>query len=181
LPFKEDFITKNILEQLIIREEHLVDIRIPSQQIDCQTNDEHHYIYKYGKASNSFIMLLKGKLTLEIGNDKIEYTVKPFEHFGIKSLIGDCVNYKQVLNNDPAYKSYVPEYSLKVDYDSYWKSESVENDFCFSLVYLKIDRMAWLNAVKATQLKKSTLLNSSSVLTMNLDGHLNSHVLNIQP
>ncbi len=154
LPFKEEFITKNILEQLISNKNNLIEVLIPQQPNDHLHNKDCYYIFKYGKASSSFVFVIKGKMTLEIGNEKIEHTVKPFDHFGIKALIGDCVDYQQVLNNEPTYKSYVPEYSLKIDYSSYWNDEPDNSNSL--LVYLKIDRSTWLNAVKATQLKKST-------------------------
>ena len=73
---------------------------------------------------------------------------------------GDCKSVKQVIDNDPPYTPYTPEFSLKIDYKSQFDFNANNgngthnnNSNYACLTYLKINRSAWLNAVKSTQFK----------------------------
>jgi metal transporter CNNM len=149
-PFKEEFISKNILEQVLVNELNVIRIIIPNQ---VSANDENHYVYKYGKACSYFVMVIEGHMIIEIGEEKTELLVKPFEYFGIKALLGDCKTVSEVIENKPAYKPYEPEYSLKVNYKNYYSNSKSDDYQC--VMYLKIDRSLWLNAINTTQLKKN--------------------------
>ena len=70
----------------------------------------------------------------------------------------------EVLQNNPPYRPYVPEYSLKIDYtdrclfSSSTSFAGIKGPAVEMIVYLKIDRNYWLNAVRATNLKRQQQL-----------------------
>jgi hypothetical protein len=57
-----------------------------------------------------------------------------------------------VIENAPEYEPYTPEFSLKIDYDHLFQAV---DDTLKILLYLKIDRNTWLQAVKATYFKRT--------------------------
>ena len=70
-----------------------------------------------------------------------------------------------MLENKPAYVAYVPEFSLKVDSHNKYgnNNNNLHATSCASvsssrprneLVYFKLDRTMWLNAVKSSQLRR---------------------------
>ena len=67
---------------------------------------------------------------------------------------------EEVLKNKPVYRPYKPEYSLKIDYSdrSLFSSLSPvagdKGSMIELIAFLKIDRKYWLNAVRATNLKR---------------------------
>lgn len=136
---------------MLINEINLIRITVPNQ---VNTIDECHYVYKYEKPCSYFVILIEGHMILEIGKEKTQLLIKPFDHFGIQALLGGCKTLEQVLNNDPVYKPYIPEFSLKIDYKNYCSDSSKQNDYP-TVMYLKIDRNLWLNAINTTRLKRN--------------------------
>lgn len=63
---------------------------------------------------------------------------------------GECESIEQVINNSPEYMPYIPEFSLKIDYSN----QFVMNTNFSSLIYLKIERKTWINAVRASYFKR---------------------------
>ena len=126
---------------------------MPNAHLEKQL--EHTYLYKYNVACDYFILLIEGCLLVEAGKEKTQFLTKQFDHFGIKALLGDATTVDQVLKNIPPYKPYVPEFSLKIDYKNYY----VLNQHFSSLVYLKINRQTWLNAVNSTYVKRMQITN----------------------
>lgn len=67
---------------------------------------------------------------------------------------------EQVLDNNPPYQPYVPEYSLRIDYENRSLFSSPPPNVKSAgqtlemIAYLKIDRKYWLKAVRATNLKR---------------------------
>ena len=49
---------------------------------------QNHYIYRYQKPCDYFVLLIEGSFIVESGQEKIESFAKQFDSFGIKSLIG---------------------------------------------------------------------------------------------
>jgi len=153
-PFKEEFISNSVLEQAILNDSNVVKIIIPNQ---VNINEENHYVYKYHKPCNYFIMIIEGHLILEVGKEKTEILVKPFEYFGVKALLGDCRKVDEITEKKSTYKPYSPEFSLKINYRNYYYSDSKrKSDHYQYVVYLKIDRSLWLNAINATKLKRNS-------------------------
>ena len=107
-------------------------------------------MYKYQSPCDYFILLIEGCLLVEAGKEKTQFLTKQFDYFGIKALLGEASTVDQVIKNVPAYKKYEPEYSLKIDFKNYY----VLNENYSSLVYLKINRTTWLNAVSSTFVKR---------------------------
>jgi hypothetical protein len=139
----------SILEKLLDNKDNF-DIKIFSSK---ETNTV--YIYEYGNKYDYFVLLIEGSYIVESGREKIESFTKQFEHFGTKALIGDCNSVDECLANTNKHDLYVPEYSLKIDFNNnnYNKNNFISN------IYFKLNRKVWLNAVKATQLTKKKYLN----------------------
>ena len=72
----------NILEKLINNSNTFV--KIYQSEIG-----QSHYIYRYKKPCDYFVLLIEGSFIVESGQEKIESFAKPFDCFGIKSLIGN--------------------------------------------------------------------------------------------
>lgn len=162
-PFKDCFIESSVLQQVLIDESNLVRVKIPN---NVPMDEKQHYVYKYNKACNYFVLLVEGEMLLQVGKEKTEFIVKPFEYFGIQALMGEAKTLKEVLENKPAYKHYSPEFSLIINYKDNVNRDSKKR---FTVVsYLKIHRNVWLNAVKTTELKRSTFTkanNTSDIAT----------------
>ena len=143
---------------------NVIRIIIPNQ---VNLIEDCHYVYKYHKLASYFVMVIEGNMMLEIGNEKIELIVKPFEYFGINALLGDCTTVDEIVNNTRVYKPYLPEFSLKINYKNYYYSHSKmkSNKYQYA-TYLKIDRSLWLNAINTTKIKRSA--QQQHVLTENL-------------
>ncbi len=71
----------NILEKLINNGNNFVNI------YQCEMKQS-HYIYRYQKPCDYFVLLIEGSFIVESGQEKIESFAKQFDSFGIKSLIG---------------------------------------------------------------------------------------------
>jgi hypothetical protein len=111
-------------------------------------------LYKYNVPCDFFILLVEGCLLVEAGKEKTQFLTKQFDYFGKKALLGEANSVDQILKNTPPYKPYIPEYSLKIDYKNYY----VLNQHFSALVYLKIDRQTWLNAVNSTYVKRMQII-----------------------
>lgn len=161
-PFTEDFLTKNVLELIfkkaVFKESRRTDPKLPRE-----------YLYRYGKTSNYFILILSGEATIEVGKEKLEFSAGPFAYFGVDSLLCGCECAEQMFSNEPSLsnlnvnnynsenpglymknfpKSYVPDFSLRVD------------ERC---VYLKIDRNLWRNGVIESRLERNSNQKSMSI------------------
>ena len=101
-------------------------------------------------------MVLMGHMILEIGSEKTELLVEPFEYFGVKGLLGDCQTLNEIIENKPVYKPYMPEYSLKINYRTYYSDSKGRQDEYQYVLFLKIERSLWLNALNTTQLKRNS-------------------------
>jgi hypothetical protein len=125
-PFTSEFLTKSVLElifkKVAVKETRRLDNKSPPV-----------YLYQNGKASNSFLLILSGEATLEVGKEKLEFPAGPFAYFGVNALLSGCETADQILNEDSHNKkAYIPDFSLRVD------------DRC---VYMKIERDLWKNGL----------------------------------
>ena len=152
------------MQQVLIDESNIVRVKIPN---NVPMDDKQHYVYKYNKPCNYFVLLIDGEMLLQVGKEKTEFITKPFEYFGIQALMGEAKTLKEVLENKPPYKQYAPEFSLIINYKDNVHRDSKKR---FTVVtYLKINRNVWLNAVKTSELKRSTFNqennNTSEIVT----------------
>ncbi|KAL8562755.1 hypothetical protein ACOMHN_022630 [Nucella lapillus] len=79
-PFKEQYIARSVLKQLI-RQNIFVTINSISSD-DASRN----YVYKRGKECDFFILLLEGHMEVEIGKENLTFETGPFTYFGVESL-----------------------------------------------------------------------------------------------
>ena len=49
---------------------------------------ENIYLYNYKQPCDYFILIIEGCLILEAGEERTEFLVKQFDHFGTKALLG---------------------------------------------------------------------------------------------
>lgn len=71
-----------------------------------------------------------------------------------RNLKGSCETVDEVLEKIPYKEPYLPEFSLKVDNTNRF-SAPIGNNKLNLIMYLKIDRKTWLNAIKSTYFKKT--------------------------
>jgi hypothetical protein len=138
-----------VLENGLIDDTNVVSIEIPYGQ---SAEDKIQYIYKYGKSVNFFVLIIEGFMTIEVGEERIEFIAGAFEYFGVQALMGNAKTIEQVLDNTPAYKQYIPEFSLVINYKTYGERETKVYS---KVMYLRIDRNLWLNAVRTTHFKRT--------------------------
>ncbi|XP_076461512.1 metal transporter CNNM4-like [Babylonia areolata] len=81
-PFKEQYITRSVLKQLIRKK---IFITMTPSNDDMDKN----FIYKRGRDCDYFILLLEGHVEVEIGKENLMFESGPFTYFGVKSL--DCL------------------------------------------------------------------------------------------
>lgn len=89
-PFQSEFIDKTILDELVNDEKNLVKRYFMSQtcKFDSNRKRQEDYIYRRGKPSTFFLIILEGSLILEAGMERTELVCKQFDHFGSKALLG---------------------------------------------------------------------------------------------
>lgn len=153
-PFKNEFLTKNVLELIFKRG----DVFKESRRVQDKSLPE--YLYQYGKKSNYFIIILTGEATIEVGREKLEFVAGQFAYFGVNALLNGCESVEQVLQEKDNVKvHYMPDFSLRVD------------DKC---VYFKIDRDLWLNGVKKSKFEIENNEMSTNIDLVNTLGELNT-------
>ncbi|CAF0950668.1 unnamed protein product, partial [Brachionus calyciflorus] len=137
-PFTDEYLTKNVLELMFKRASFKESFRI-------KPDLPREYLYRYGRPSNYFILIISGEATIEVGREKLEFSAGAFAYFGVDSLIKEYDSLKEILSNEnfsnlaiknelkkSQSKNYIPDFSLRVD------------NRC---VYLKIDRALWKRGV----------------------------------
>ena len=147
-----------MLEKLIDNDEiyvhkYLVQTNSLAAMHEHSKQQQDTYIYKYAEPVDFFVLIVEGCLVVEAGAEKTEFLAKQFDHFGSRALLGECETRDQVIENAPEYRPYTPEYSLKIDYDHHLYQSADET--LNILLYLKLDRNLWLQAVKATSFKRT--------------------------
>nr|KAG5706696.1 hypothetical protein BaRGS_005766 [Batillaria attramentaria] len=132
-PFKEQYISRNVLKQLL--RQNLVVTLNPSTD-----NSDRNYIYRKGVECDYFVLILEGHLEVDIGKESMVFETGPFSCFGtacldvLKDLNAVSVRDHKDLKFLPAY---TPDFSLRA---------------CTNVQFLRIKRSHYLAARRATQM-----------------------------
>lgn len=78
-PFKEDYISSNILKRLL-RQDIFNQLRYDEKNIDL-------LLYITKKPADYFIIILQGRCSVEIGRDNYKFEAGPFFTFGSEALM----------------------------------------------------------------------------------------------
>lgn len=78
-PFKEQYISGNILKRLL-KQDIFVQLKHDEKSIDS-------LLYIATKPSDYFIIILQGKCSVEIGKDNYRFEAGPFYSFGAEALM----------------------------------------------------------------------------------------------
>jgi len=81
LPFKSDLISEHILQKLI-KQNVVINFRF------ADTSAPENYLYRCGKPSDCFIMILQGRVEVEFGKENLTFEGGPFTYFGMNALRG---------------------------------------------------------------------------------------------
>ncbi|CAF4497445.1 unnamed protein product, partial [Didymodactylos carnosus] len=145
-PFSSKFISSSILSRLLN-----VDL-YKEYEFDEEdaNNGKSDYIYEYGKPVDFFVLIVNGCAQLETGKEKIVSEVGSFSYFGVSALynsdekVDDLVRLKSK-NSRP----FIPDFSVRV---------------CEDVQILRIRRIHWLAAVRATYFETKQVANGGKML-----------------
>lgn len=96
-PFKEEYISHNILKGLLKKD--------VIQKIHCEESKHaHNYIYSAGVPASFFLLLLEGCMLVQAGKDQLQFESRAFSHFGSPALISSL--------SDP-HGEYIPDFTVR--------------------------------------------------------------------
>nr|KAG5696757.1 hypothetical protein BaRGS_013566 [Batillaria attramentaria] len=140
-PFKEQYVTRNVLKQLI--RQNIVITLSPSTE-----DEERNYIYKKDKECDYFVLIVEGHVEVEIGKESMTFESGPFSYFGVECLdslrdlkMEDIRDIKDLRNLPP----YTPDFSVKA---------------LTAIQFLRIRRVHYLAAKRTTYMMTSTAADS---------------------
>ncbi|CAL8077505.1 unnamed protein product [Orchesella dallaii] len=119
-PFRPAHISEGVLHR-ILKKNVLFKIRGTKDLKPC-------FLYEFGKATDSFTLVLEGRVDVTVGREGLQYEAGPFTYFAVPALM---------LNEDT---NFTPDYSVKATGD---------------VVILRIRRPLYLAAVQATIMERS--------------------------
>ncbi|CAF1203210.1 unnamed protein product, partial [Didymodactylos carnosus] len=150
-PFSSQFISPGILSRLLN-----VDLykEFEFDDEDEAKDGKPQFIYEYGKPVDFFVLIVNGSAQLETGKEKIVSQVGAFSYFGVSALynpeekVDDLIRLKS-----KSSRPYIPDFSVRV---------------CEDVQILRIRRVHWLAAVRATYFETKQVANGGTML--NSDG-----------
>ncbi|ODN06181.1 Metal transporter CNNM2 [Orchesella cincta] len=119
-PFRTAHISEGVLHR-ILKKNVLFKIRGTKDLKPC-------FLYESGKATDSFTLILEGRVEVNVGKEGLQYEAGPFSYFAVPALM---------LNEDT---NFTPDYSVKATGD---------------VVILRIRRPLYQAAVQATIMERS--------------------------
>lgn len=81
VPFRKDLISDPILQKML-KQNIVVNFRFVDPCLP------ENFLYRSGKPSDCFIMLLQGRVEVEFGKENLSFEGGPFAYFGVNALIG---------------------------------------------------------------------------------------------
>ncbi|CAF0745015.1 unnamed protein product [Adineta steineri] len=140
-PFKEKYISSNILSRLL----HVDLYKEYEYDEDEAKAGKITYIYEYGKPVDYFVLIVSGNAELETGKEKIVSEIGSFYYFGASALYSPEEKLEDLIRSKSnKFRPFTPDFSLRI-------SENVQ--------ILRIRRVHWLAAVRATYFEKKQLTN----------------------
>ena len=80
-PFKSDYISENVLHRLI-KQNVVINFRL----VEAGSDDS--FLYKRGRSCDYFILILQGRVEVNIGKEDMVFEGGPFMYFGLQALNG---------------------------------------------------------------------------------------------
>nr|XP_002737208.2 PREDICTED: metal transporter CNNM2-like [Saccoglossus kowalevskii] len=156
--FKADLISENILRRLLTQDV-IVEVKYDSFKEEIEKTSKHQpsqYLYQKGKPVDYFVLILTGKVEVNVGKEQLIFEQGPFSHFGQQALhaqgiqsISSRGSLQSIQSNPGSAPSvhYVPDYSVLIKSD---------------MQYLKIRKNMYLAARRATQMEHQLSHNTST-------------------
>ncbi|EDO48694.1 predicted protein [Nematostella vectensis] len=127
--FHEDIISTAVLKRLIEQ-----DI-ITEIQLGDKSDKKEVYLYKRGTPADFFVLILQGKVEVNVGQEQFVFEEGPFTHFGGMAL----VNSSNIHGSTKTLAQYVPDYTVRAMSD---------------LTYIKVPRAMYWRAKRATMMER---------------------------
>ncbi|XP_022709103.1 metal transporter CNNM4-like isoform X1 [Varroa jacobsoni] len=168
-PFKREYVSENVLRRLMVQN---IFIHIKADEL---ADDSRKFIYRAGKATDYFALLLEGraKVTLHTSaNEELQHEAGPFSYFGVPAIFllpvagqagegkfpGTADNSASQLSlASPASecihlaeRAFTPDYSV----------EAVTN-----VLYMRVHRSVYAAAYKTSRLDRSNRSTAASLET----------------
>lgn len=151
--FKSDQVSETILRRLLNQ-----DI---VRHIKCKNkdkNDPSMFIYAQGKPVDYFILILEGRVEVQVGRDNMIFEAGPFTYFGIQALLPNfgivespqqqIMGSLQSLNMDALVRhTFIPDFSVRALTET---------------IYFEIKRPLYLAAKRATLMERKQKLGEPS-------------------
>ena len=84
-PFKPELISEAVLQR-ILQQNVIVNMKVSDPKA------EESYIYRRGRACDYFILLVQGRVEVDIGQENMVFEGGPFIYFGVQALAGEALS-----------------------------------------------------------------------------------------
>lgn len=164
--FKQDVVSETILRRLLNQ-----DI---IHNIKCKGKDKHDpsmIIYQKGKPVDYFVLILEGRVEVQVGRESLVFESGPFTYFGIQALaqnvgVGRTTNPNDKMNVEKIYLLLFvdsPQQLVKGSLQSLNMDAMLRHTFVpdysvravTDVLYIAIKRTLYLAAKRATLMERS--------------------------
>ncbi|XP_044135167.1 metal transporter CNNM3 isoform X2 [Bufo gargarizans] len=136
----ELFSTSRVSEKVLL---HLLKLPGVTQEVKFDDNDRlapEHYLYQRSQPVDYFILILQGRVQVEIGKEGLRFENGAFTYFGVAALSPCLLGHQsptsgQDQNESPDSGFYCPDYSVRALSD---------------LQIIKVSRLQYLNALRTS-------------------------------
>ncbi|XP_013929937.1 PREDICTED: metal transporter CNNM3 [Thamnophis sirtalis] len=136
---------------------HLLQHPSVNQEVkfdDCNRLAAEHYLYQRNQPVNYFVLILQGRVEVEIGKEGLKFENGAFTYYGVSALTAPSSVHQspvstlrmnrreqQVDGTEPTnYSAYCPDYTVRALTD---------------LQFIKVTRLQYLNALMASRIQNS--------------------------
>ncbi|XP_028968316.1 metal transporter CNNM4 [Galendromus occidentalis] len=162
-PFRREYVSENVLRRLMVQ-----NIFIHIKQEDLR-DDTRKFIYRAGKATDYFVLLLEGRARVThhtSANETLQYEAGSFSYFGVPSIFvvpavtataTEAVQTSQLSLASPMSDyAHLPDRPFCPDYSV----EAISD-----MLYMRVHRNVYAAAYKASRLDKSNRSNATTLET----------------
>lgn len=110
----------------------------------------HHYLYQRSRPVDYFILILQGRVEVEIGKEGLKFENGAFTYYGVSALTApSSVHQSPVSSRSPACRDLQPETADGTRSSTYCPDYTVRA--LSDLQLIKVTRLQYLNALLATR------------------------------
>ncbi|XP_023380104.1 metal transporter CNNM3 isoform X6 [Pteropus vampyrus] len=132
---------------------HLLRHPSVSQEVMFDEHDRlaaHHYLYQRSRPVDYFILILQGRVEVEIGKEGLKFENGAFTYYGVSALtVPSSVHQSPVSSLQPLYHDLQPEPADGTCLSTYCPDYTVRA--LSDLQFIKVTQLQYLNALLATQ------------------------------